>query len=168
MRVHVSIHVFYSLKLISHICGFVDDLSIACLGSCVDVCVCGCLERELGGFRGPACCGVAWPSSKALWLLNIYGESSSTQTFQCRPTRYIANTHTSATVAQPSLEESPLTQPVASHFKEVSLTFFNVKCLYTSSVFHFWSPILSYVYYFPYLFSLFIYLFCHQPFFRHV
>lgn len=44
MCVHVSIHVFYSLMLISRICGFVDDLSIGCLGSCVDVvCVCGCV-----------------------------------------------------------------------------------------------------------------------------
>lgn len=86
----------------AHICGFIHDLSIACsVGLCwCCVCFCGCGWVFGGGMRqvrGPACCGVAWPSSKALWLLNFYGESSAAQTFQCRPSRCTTQTHTCQT-----------------------------------------------------------------------
>lgn len=78
----VSIRVFYSLGLIAHICGFIDDLSIACSVGlcwfCVCVYVCVCLWLWVWVFgagmrqvRRPACCGVAWPSSKALVAVEL-------------------------------------------------------------------------------------------------
>ncbi len=89
--------------------------ALRALWACVDVVcesVCGCLEQAWGRFRGPACCGVAWPSSKALWLLNFYGESSAAQTFQS--TRCTSQTHTHTSGSSPAFIRSATSSQACS------------------------------------------------------
>lgn len=155
--------------------------ALRALWACVDV-VCvfvgvgGCLEQAWGRFGGPACCGVAWPSSKALWLVNFYGESSAAQTFQCRPSRCTTQTHTCQTHTASAAAAAFIRSATSS--QACSLTLQRALSLSLSlsphptvvSFFHFWSLFSSSVpLWLSFLFFLSVlpFLLVHFPLFFH-
>lgn len=94
-------------------------------GPVLMLCVCGCVGGWVFGagvrqVLGPACCGVAWPPSKALWLLNFYGESIAAQTFQS--TRCASRTHTHTHTAHAHISSSPVFIRSATSSQACSLT----------------------------------------------
>ena len=148
-RVYTSeSNVCYSKSLIAHICGFIDDLSIACFVGlcwcCVCVCKCECVcvlnvgvwskhEAGLGAsvlwwsmafLQSPVAVELLWrvKCSTDLSLYAVHNTHTHTRTHTHTHTHTRARSWTAA-AAQPSLEVPPVAKPAAWHFKELPLCF---------------------------------------------